>query len=135
MAAAPDLRIAWRQGLGLSGTNRKHFVTAPPVMAEGKVFAMDGQAHVSAHDAITGRKLWEVDVRPKGKDDRRDRDAYGGGLAYANGKVFVTSGYRLIAGLDANSGREVWVRAPTRPCTVRPTCRTAASSPSPSTTS
>ena len=109
VAAAPDLRIAWREGLGLSGVNRKHFVTAPPVMAEGKVFAMDGQAHVSAHDAITGRKLWEVDVRPRGKEDRRDRDAYGGGLAYADGKVFVTSGYRLITGLDAKSGRELWL--------------------------
>jgi outer membrane protein assembly factor BamB len=109
VAAAPALRIAWRQGLGVSGTNRKHFVTAPPVMAEGKVFAMDGQAHVSAHDAVTGRRLWEVDVRPKGRDDRRDRDAYGGGLAYAGGKLFVTSGYRLITALDAKSGRQLWV--------------------------
>jgi outer membrane protein assembly factor BamB len=109
VAAGADLRIAWRQSLGVAGLNRQHFVTAPPVMAEGKVFAMDGQAHVSAHDALSGRRLWEVDVRPRGKEDRRDRDAYGGGLAYANGKVFVTSGYRLIAALDAKTGRELWV--------------------------
>ncbi len=109
VAAAPNLRIAWRQSLGVAGLNRKHFVTAPPVMAEGKVFAMDGQAHVSAHDAVTGRRLWEVDVRPKGRDDRRDRDAYGGGLAYAGGKLFVTSGYRLITALNPKTGRELWV--------------------------
>jgi outer membrane protein assembly factor BamB len=109
VAAAPDLRIAWRQSLGVAGLNRKHFVTAPPVMAEGKVFAMDGQAHVSAHDAVTGRRLWQTDVRPKGREDRRDRDAYGGGVAYADGKVFVTSGYRLITALDAKTGRELWV--------------------------
>jgi outer membrane protein assembly factor BamB len=108
VAAAPNLRIAWRQGLGVSGMNRKHFVTAPPVAAEGKVFAMDGQAHVSAHDAVTGRRLWEVDVRPKGRDERRDRDAYGGGLAYAGGKLFVTSGYRLITALDPKTGRALW---------------------------
>ena len=108
VAAAADLRIAWRQGLGVAAMNRKHFVTAPPVMAEGKVFAMDGQAHVSAHDAVTGRRLWDTDVRPKGRDDRRDRDAYGGGLAYAGGKVFVTSGYRLIAALDARTGATLW---------------------------
>lgn len=106
--AAPALRIAWRQGLGVPGLNRKHFVTAPPVMAEGKVFAMDGQAHVSAHDAATGRRLWEVDVRPKGRDDRRDRDAYGGGVAYVGGKLIVTSGYRLITALDAKTGRAAW---------------------------
>ena len=108
VAAAPNLRIAWRQGLGVAGLNRKHFVTAPPVMAEGKVFAMDGEAHVSAHDAATGRRLWEVDVRPKGRDDRRDRDAYGGGLAYVGGKLYVTSGYRLVTALDAKTGRAVW---------------------------
>jgi outer membrane protein assembly factor BamB len=108
VAAAPNLRIAWRQGLGVAGLNRKHFVTAPPVMAEGKVFAMDGQAHVTAHDAATGRRLWDVDVRPRGRDDRRDRDAYGGGLAYVDGKVYVTSGYRLITALDAKTGRAVW---------------------------
>jgi outer membrane protein assembly factor BamB len=108
VAAAPNLRIAWRQGLGLAGLNRKHFVTAPPVMAEGKVFAMDGQAHVSAHDAVTGRRLWDVDLRPKGRDERRDRDAYGGGLAYVGGKVYVTSGYRLITALDAKTGRALW---------------------------
>jgi len=108
VAAAPNLRIAWRQGLGVAGLNRKHFVTAPPVMAEGKVFAMDGEAHVSAHDAVTGRRLWEVDVRPKGRDERRDRDAYGGGLAYVGGKVYVTSGYRLITALDAKTGRSLW---------------------------
>ena len=109
VAAGADLRVAWRQSLGVAGVNRQHFVTAPPIMAEGKVFAMDGQAHVSAHDALTGRRLWEVDVRPTGKDDRRDRDAYGGGVAYAGGKVFVTSGYRLITALDAKTGRTLWV--------------------------
>ncbi|MGZ5985241.1 MAG: outer membrane protein assembly factor BamB family protein [Caulobacteraceae bacterium] len=108
VAAAPNLRIAWRQGLGVSGANRKHFVTAPPVMADGKVFAMDGQAHVSAHDAVSGRRLWETDVRPKGRDDRRDRDAYGGGLAYAGGKLIVTSGYRLVTALDPKTGRALW---------------------------
>ena len=107
-AAAPDLRIAWRQNLGIAGENRKHFVTAPPIMADGRVYAMDGQATVSAHDARFGRRLWSVDVRPKGREDRRDRDAYGGGLAYANGRVFVTSGYRLITALDAKTGKTIW---------------------------
>lgn len=121
VAAAPDLRVAWRAGLGVAGLSRKHFVTAPPVMAEGKVFAMDGQAHVSAHDALSGRRLWEVDVRPRGRDDRRDRDAYGGGVAYAGGKVFVTSGYRLISALDAKTGRILWTTRTDEPLHGAPT--------------
>ena len=76
---------------------------------------MDGQAHVSAHDARSGNRLWEVDVRPRGRDDRRDRDAYGGGVAYANGNLFVTSGYRLITALDAKTGRTLWVTRTDQP--------------------
>jgi len=106
--AAPNLQVAWRRSLGIPGLNRKHFVTAPPVMAAGMVFAMDGQAHVSAHDARSGARLWDVDIRPRGRDDRRDRDAYGGGLAYAGGQLFVTSGYRLITALDAKTGKTQW---------------------------
>ena len=108
VAAAPGLQIAWRRSLGVAGLNRQHFVTAPPVMADGKVFAMDGQAHVSAHDAKSGRPIWSIDVRPRGRDDRRDRDAYGGGVAYAGGRVFVTSGYREVVALDAKTGKLLW---------------------------
>ncbi len=105
VAAGANLTIAWRRGLGQSGANRKHYVTAPPIMAEGKVFAMDGQARVSAHDAISGGQAWSVNLQGR---DRRDKDGYGGGLAYANGRVFVTSGYRLVTALDAKTGRTIW---------------------------
>ncbi len=121
IAAAPALQVAWRRSLGLSGLNRKHFVTAPPVEAEGKVFAMDGQAHVSAINARSGAHIWTVDVRPRGRDDRRDRDAYGGGLAYAGGKLFVTSGYRLITALDAKTGKTLWVARTDAPLHGAPT--------------
>jgi outer membrane protein assembly factor BamB len=106
--AAPNLQIAWRRPLGVTGLHRKHFITAPPIEAEGKVFAMDGQAGVSAHDATTGARVWDTNLQLRDRADRRDRDAYGGGLAYAEGKVFVTSGYREIAALDAKTGKVLW---------------------------
>jgi outer membrane protein assembly factor BamB len=105
VAAGSGLTIAWRKGLGVAGLNRQHFVTAPPVEYGGTVFAMDGQAHVSAHDAQSGKSLWETNLQSK---DRRDRDAYGGGLAYDKGRIFVTSGYRLVTALDASTGKVIW---------------------------
>jgi outer membrane protein assembly factor BamB len=105
VAAAPNLQVAWRRGLGLSGMSRAHYVTAPPIAAEGKVFAMDGQARVSAHDARSGAQEWSINLRGH---DRRDRDGYGGGLAYADGRIFVTSGYRLVTALDAKTGKIIW---------------------------
>jgi outer membrane protein assembly factor BamB len=105
VAAGANLTIAWRRNLGVAGLNRAHYVTAPPIEADGMVFAMDGQAHVTAHDARFGRPEWTANLQSR---DRRDKDAYGGGLAYANGRVFVTSGYRSITALDAKTGKVIW---------------------------
>lgn len=104
-AGAPaSLNIAWRRDIG-EGTSRGRQVTAPPVTAGGRVYTMDGQALVSAHDAASGAPVWRVDLS---STNRRDREAYGGGLAVADGRLYVTSGYRFVAALDAGTGAVVW---------------------------
>jgi outer membrane protein assembly factor BamB len=103
--AAPELSVAWRKGIG-QGSKNGELIISPPVAADGKVFTMDGQAEVTAHDARTGDRLWRINMRPT--DNKRDREGFGGGLAFADGKLYVTSGFRLVAQLDANSGRVGW---------------------------
>lgn len=103
--AAPSLTIAWRKSIG-QGSKHGELITAPPVAAAGKVFTMDAQAEVTAHDARTGDRLWHINMRPT--DNKRDREGFGGGLAFADGKLYVTSGFRLVAQLDANTGRVGW---------------------------
>ncbi|WP_308238193.1 PQQ-binding-like beta-propeller repeat protein [Phenylobacterium sp. J367] len=93
-------------------------MTAPPVGADGKVFVMDGEATVSAIDARSGSVIWKRDIRPSGK---RDRNAYGGGLAYSDGKVYVASGYRVVAQLDANTGAVGWTTRTEQPIHGAPT--------------
>ena len=51
--AAPGLAIAWRKGIGMASKEGQQLIT-PPVAAGGRVFTMDAQASVSAHDARTG---------------------------------------------------------------------------------
>lgn len=102
--AAPDLSIAWRKGFG-QGTKGGGHVTAPPVGADGKIYVMDAEAVVSAHDALTGAEVWKVNLRPH---DKRDREGFGGGVAYSEGKLYVTSGYRFVAQLDAKTGAVGW---------------------------
>ncbi|MFN3522426.1 MAG: PQQ-binding-like beta-propeller repeat protein [Phenylobacterium sp.] len=115
--AAPELSVAWRRGFG-EGSKRGRHVTAPPVMAAGKVFVMDGEATVSAIDAASGGQAWRVDLRP---DLKRDREAFGGGLAYADGKLYVSSGYRFVARLDAQTGQVEWKKSTEQPLHAAPT--------------
>ncbi|HUZ13756.1 MAG TPA: PQQ-binding-like beta-propeller repeat protein [Caulobacteraceae bacterium] len=117
VAAAPDFQIAWRRHFGDGSTRARH-VIAPPIMADGKVFVMDGLANVSAHDARTGAQIWRVNLRPKAK---RDKLGFGGGLAYADGKIYASSGYRLVARLDADTGRLEWETRTDAPIHAAPT--------------
>ncbi|HUO11950.1 MAG TPA: PQQ-binding-like beta-propeller repeat protein, partial [Caulobacteraceae bacterium] len=114
---ARDFQIAWRKSFGKGSTRREH-VLAPPIMADGKVFVMDAGADVSAHDARTGDQIWKVNLRPKSK---REREAFGGGLAYANGKLYVDSGFRLVAELDPETGRTLWLTRTAAPIHDAPT--------------
>ncbi len=66
---------------------------------------MDAEAHVSAFDAASGARIWRSDLTQRTK---RDREAFGGGLAFDGGKLVVTSGYRFVAALDAASGKVLW---------------------------
>lgn len=103
--AGSGLSVAWRKSFG-QGAKRGRYVTAPPVAAEGKVFAMDADGRVAALDARSGAQLWRTSTNPG--DNKRDKLAFGGGIAYADGKVYVASGFRQVMQLDAKTGAVGW---------------------------
>ncbi len=115
--AAPLLAVAWKRDVG-EGSARKSEVTAPPVAVDGKIFTLDGEAGVTATDAKSGARVWHVNLKPKSK---RDKEAFGGGLAVSEGKVYVTSGFRFIAALDASDGKTVWHKTVEAPIHGAPT--------------
>jgi len=104
VAAAPDFVVAWRRPIGQK-SSRKHHITAPPIAADGRIYVMDGVADVTAHDMRTGAPLWRANITPKSK---RNREAWGGGVAYADGKLYVSSGFREVVQLDARTGAIGW---------------------------
>jgi outer membrane protein assembly factor BamB len=105
VSAGKTLTVAWRKGFG-SASKRGRYVTAPPVAADGKVFMMDADARVVAVDARTGSQVWRTSTAPT--DNKRDRLAFGGGVAYADGKIYVASGFREVLQLDARTGAVGW---------------------------
>jgi outer membrane protein assembly factor BamB len=106
----------------VSGNKRLAHIKAPPVVAEGKVFAMGAMLDVVASDAKSGAKLWQTSVLAQRSEPNfsltrlfgvkekpaQVRDGFGGGLAYANGRVYVTTGFGEIMALDAASGDVIW---------------------------
>ena len=115
--AAPNFEVAWRRSFG-APSSRKHHVTSPPIVAGGRIYLMDGAADVSAHDAASGSQIWRTNIMPKSK---RDHEAWGGGIAYADGKIFVTSGFREVVALDAATGRLLWRTTTEAPMHAAPT--------------
>ncbi len=92
-------------------------MTADPVVAEGRAFALDSQARLTAV-ATSGRPLWGRDLTPT---TERNRDASGGGIAAADGKVFATTGFGEVVALDAATGTEIWRQDVEAPATGSPT--------------
>jgi len=140
--APGDLSRLWSTGVG-KGSFRKGRVVASPVVAGGRIYAMDAANRVTALDAQTGRKIWnyKISVTSKGKTrkggtsiiDRfkdpltfgekggKDKEAVGGGVAVVNGRVYVTSGFGVFVALDAQSGEEIWVKRINTPVHSAPT--------------
>jgi outer membrane protein assembly factor BamB len=57
---------------------------------------------------------WRKTLEPK---KARDRDEFGGGLAFYSGRLFVTTGFAVVFALDPATGDEIWrspVSAPVR---------------------
>jgi outer membrane protein assembly factor BamB len=106
LALEDKIKQAWSTEIG-DGAGRYGRIVAQPVVADGRVYAMDALDVVSAYDASSGKQLWRMDPQPK---DARDQ-TYGGGIAVANDRVFVTTGYGRVLALDAASGKQIWSQA------------------------
>ncbi|HMD65478.1 MAG TPA: PQQ-binding-like beta-propeller repeat protein [Stellaceae bacterium] len=109
----PDrLTRVWKTSTG-EGASRYTRVLSQPIVAKGRVYAMDGGVQVSAYDVATGDRLWQVDLKP---DDERG-NSFGGGLAFWNDHLYASTGYAQVLALDPADGKVIWrsgVGAPVR---------------------
>ena len=115
-ALGTSLAPLWTASIG-QAEGRRHRITADPVVAGGRVFALDSRSTVSGF-ATNGTALWTRDLTPAG--DNAD-DASGGGLAYGGGRVFVTTGFGKLAALDPATGAVIWIQQFDAPVTGAPT--------------
>ena len=116
LAAADTIEVAWRADIG-AGAGGGSRLLAGPVVADGRVVAVDADGEVTALAVADGERLWRF-----APDDveRVDRLA-GGAAAIADGKVFAVAGNGMVFALDAASGAELWRRQLRAPVRAAPT--------------
>lgn len=101
LSASPQ-RV-WSVNIG-SGSTRRNRIAAAPVVADGRIFTIDGQSGLVA-TATSGARLWGTDLAAQFD---RGGNVSGGGLAYANGRLFAATGFGEIVALDPASGAVIW---------------------------
>jgi outer membrane protein assembly factor BamB len=111
-----SLTRAWETSVG-SGSSRYSRVLSQPVVAGGRVYAMDGGVQVTALDAASGNRVWQVDLKP----EKERGNAFGGGPAFWKDRLYVATGYAEVLALDPGDGKIVWRQAVTAPVHAPPT--------------
>ena len=117
-ALAPAFAV--QAGRGSSLTAR---LAAPPIVANGRVYAIDTLGAVRAFDARTGAQVWASQT-PDIKGN--EQSLYGGGIAYDNGRIFATNGLGYVAALSEQNGGIVWQVRPGGPLRGAPTVASGA---------
>jgi outer membrane protein assembly factor BamB len=116
LALPNQVKKAWETSIG-DGSSRYTKVMSQPVIAAGRVFAMDGGVQVSALDVASGKRFWQVDLKP---EDQKG-NAFGGGPCFWNGQLFVSTGYAEVVALDPNDGKIIWRKNVSSPVHSAPT--------------
>ncbi len=116
LALSMPVTRVWSSSIG-EGADDKKALIAQPVVAEGKIFAIDSAAAVIALNAGDGAPLWRAQIPDPPVDDE---DLNGSGLAYADGKIVATTSYGHVAALDAESGKILWQKQLPAPVRAAP---------------
>lgn len=106
-------QLVWDADIGTGDAKRRRILAAP-IVADGRVFALDAEAQLSAFAADSGAPLWRRSVAPEGQ---RPDSGPGGGMAQAGGVLYVSTGFGQVMALDPRTGGEMWrttLEAPVR---------------------
>ncbi len=96
-------RATWDVDIGSSAGSRRPLLSGP-VIANGRVFTMDSKFRISAYTVDEGDRLWRVERDPV----KRDWEAFGGGLAFADGKLYLSTGYGQLSAMNPENGAVIW---------------------------
>ncbi|MGK2909003.1 MAG: PQQ-binding-like beta-propeller repeat protein [Sphingobium sp.] len=106
---------AWTTSI--TGSTPRARLASSPVIAGGKLFVIDADAHVIAMDAQSGARLWQTPMPAEGNG----RSLFGGGVSVVGDRVYASTGVGDVAALNVSDGAIVWKKRPGGPLRGAPT--------------
>ena len=103
VALAHPFSQAWSTDIG-DGSSSSRRLLNPPIVANGRVYAMDTSGYVAAVDAANGRRAWRVQAASSSEES----DVLGGGVAFGDGRLYATTGFGEVLALDPANGDVLW---------------------------
>lgn len=107
---------AWESRIGV-GQVFRHVLTAPPIVADGRIYTMDSDAVIDAFDLGTGHRVWHLETRRK----KSTSSNVGGGITYADGTIYAATGLAELIAIDAAHGKILWRKSTGTPVHSTPT--------------
>lgn len=98
-----QVKRAWTYKLG-GRVGRGEALLNPPIVHSGRVFAVNTKGEVTALDAVSGKRLWEVALPFKKSSEAKVT----GGLAVLGNLLFATTGDGQVFALTASDGKQAW---------------------------
>lgn len=124
LALGSSLTRAW--SARIEGSSKSARLASGPVVADGKLYAVDSRAKLHAFNAESGAKLWTVQIGQQ-KDAEGGRSwlsgelkgnvglLFGGGVSYDAGTLYATNGMGDVAAFNAETGAQLWMKRPGGP--------------------
>lgn len=113
------LSQAWSADAG-TGSSSDGAITSAPIVVGGTVYTLDAAAGLSAFDAGSGARRWNVSLAPEGE---RGEEGFGGGIAADGGTIFAATGFGEILAVHAESGEILWRQGFGAPFRAAPAAR------------
>lgn len=111
-----ELQLAWKTDIGAGSSSRMPLTTSP-VVADGKIFALDTENELSAYSIQDGKQLWRIDARKTGEDE----SVIGGGIAFSGGVLYAGAGYDEVIAVNPANGEIYWRTKLDSPSRAAPT--------------
>lgn len=119
----------WRADAG-EGSSSSGRVTASPIVADGRIYALDAEGNLSAFSTSGGAALWRVSLKPEREKASSGwfslgggggAGGYGGGIAVDGGRLYAATGFGNVVALDPQSGKKLWEKLLEAPVRASPT--------------